>query len=314
MNFLRKLNEGDTIGVFSASSPATFTYAEEYENSKIYFQNKGFHICEGKLTGKYDHYRSGSIKERVEEFNSLVQNKNINCIMSSCGGWVSNSILPYIDYKSLLNNPKIVIGFSDITAILLGIYAMTGITTFYGLDFLSFGNVGLSDLRYEYFKNMFLDIPKIPYSCLLPSLQSDKWITARKGKSRGRLIGGNLNTITGIWGSKYMPEIREGDILFIEDTDKTASIVERSFSFLKLNNVFDKISGIILGKHNAFNDEGCGKMPHDILLEVLGDTDIPVLSEFDCSHTCPSIILPIGVQVELDATDKKVLICDKCLY
>lgn len=79
-------------------------------------------------------------------------------------------------------------------------------------------------------------------------------ITLRNGKARGRLIGGNLNTIEGIWGTEHMPGILDGDILFIEDVLKNPMIIERSFSLLKCSNVFEKISGLILGKYEQFDD------------------------------------------------------------
>lgn len=128
------------------------------------------------------------------------------------------------------------------------------------------------------------------------------------GRARGRVIGGNLNTMQGIWGSKYMPEIKNGDILFIEDCLKDAATIERSFSFLKVNGVFEKVSGIILGKHELFQDLNTGRKPYEILLEVLGDTKIPFMADFDCCHTHPMITLPIGCEIELDVTNKKVTI------
>lgn len=133
-------------------------------------------------------------------------------------------------------------------------------------------------------------------------------VTVYEGKVQGRLIGGNLNTMMGIWNTEYMPEIKEGDILFIEDSLKDCADVERSFSLLKLSGVFDKVSGIILGKHELFKDSNTGRKPYEILLEVLGDKKIPFLAEFDCCHTHPMITLPIGCKVELDATNKSVSI------
>ena len=128
-----------------------------------------------------------------------------------------------------------------------------------------------------------------------------------------KLLGvllGNLNTIQGIWGSPYMPHIQEGDILFIEDSSKDAATIERSFSLLKINGVFDKISGIILGKHEHFDDCGTNRKPFEILLEVLQNQRIPFLADFDCCHTHPMITMPIGVQVELDATNKTIHIVE----
>ena len=113
----------------------------------------------------------------------------------------------------------------------------------------------------------------------------NQWLTVFEGVARGRVIGGNLNTIEGIWGSKYMPAIKDGDILFIEDSLKDIATIERSFSLLKVNVVFEKISGIILGKHELFDDLQTGRRPYEVLLEVLGDRKLPFIADFDCCHT-----------------------------
>jgi len=126
--------------------------------------------------------------------------------------------------------------------------------------------------------------------------------------ARGRVIGGNLNTMQGFWGSEYMPVVENGDILFIEDSMQDAATLERSFSFLKVNGVFEKVSGIILGKHERFNDRKTGSKPYEILQEVLHGQELPFLADFDCSHTHPILTLPIGIEVELDATNKSVSI------
>lgn len=330
MNKMLRLKKGDTIGVFSPSSPITYVCPKRFERSKKYLEDKGFKILEGNLTGKHDFYRSGSIKERAEELNSLIRNPEVKCIMSTIGGMNSNSILPYIDYDAFKKNPKIIIGYSDVTAILLAIYAETGISTYYGPALVaSFGELPpFVDCTYKYFKDILIDEPKFPYVFETPKYWTDeyinwetqdrskekmdnKWITVYEGVTKGRVIGGNLNTMQGIWGSKYMPEIKEGDILFIEDSLKDAATIERSFSLLKLNGVFDRISGIILGKHELFDDQKTGRKPYEILLEVLGDKKLPFIADFDCCHTHPMITLPIGCEIELDATNKNIRILER---
>jgi muramoyltetrapeptide carboxypeptidase LdcA involved in peptidoglycan recycling len=107
--------------------------------------------------------------------------------------------------------------------------------------------------------------------------------------------------MNGFWGSPYMPKIQEGDILLIEDSMKEASQVEKNFSLLKVNGVFEQIGGILLGKHERFDDEGTGKRPIDILLEVLNGTKLPIIADFDCCHTHPMLTMPIGMQIRIDA-------------
>jgi muramoyltetrapeptide carboxypeptidase LdcA involved in peptidoglycan recycling len=249
--------------------------------------------------------------------------------MSTIGGMNSNSILPYIDYEAFAKNPKFVIGYSDVTAILLAIYAKTGVSTFYGPALVaSFGELPpFVNYTYNYFEgvllhgfinNFVLSKPPIWTDEYINWEEQDRskeqysneWITVNGGQAEGRLIGGNLNTMQGIWGSEYMPEIRYGDILFIEDSLKDAATIERSFSLLKLNGVFDKISGILLGKHELFNDLKTVRKPYEILLEVLGDRDLPIIADFDCCHTHPMLILPIGVRVSIDADKQEISILE----
>ncbi|MGL5694659.1 MAG: S66 family peptidase [Peptostreptococcaceae bacterium] len=329
MKKIFKLKTGDNIGIFSPSAPITAKAPNRFKRGIDYLESKGFKIVEGNLTRKSDFYRSGSIKERVEELNDLIRNPDVKCIMSTIGGMNSNSLLPYIDYEAFKNNPKPIIGYSDVSAILLGIYSKTGISTYYGPALVaSFGELEpFVDTTYKYFEDILINDINLPHMITNPKLWTDEFIdwesqdrgklgvenelvTVYKGKAEGRLIGGNLNTMIGIWNTEYMPEIKYGDILFIEDSLKDCATIERSFALLKISGVFEKISGIILGKHELFNDCGTGRKPYEILLEVLGDKKIPFLAEFDCCHTHPMITLPIGCYVELDATNKSVTIIE----
>ena len=322
-----KLKKGDKIGIFSPSTPITVYTPNRFERGVRYLEDKGFKIVRGSLTGKSDFYRSGSIKERARELNELIKDKDVKCIMSTIGGMNSNSILPYIDYEAYKNNPKPIIGYSDVTAILLGIYAKTGISTYYGPALVaSFGEFKpYVDLTYKYFEDILVNEINYPHEIKNPEFWTDEFIdwekqdreknqiknnliTVYEGKVQGRLIGGNLNTMMGIWNTEYMPEIKKGDILFIEDSLKDCATIERSFSLLKLSGVFDKVSGIILGKHEQFDDSKTNRKPYEILIEVLDDKKLPFLAEFDCCHTHPMITLPIGCEIELDATNKRVSI------
>jgi muramoyltetrapeptide carboxypeptidase LdcA involved in peptidoglycan recycling len=329
MLFPEKLKIGDTIGIFSPSSPATVTAKNRFARAKNYLQGKGFKIAEGSLTGKNDFYRSGSIQCRANELNELIRNPDVKCIMSVIGGQNSSSILPYIDYNTLAKNPKIIVGYSDVTAILLGIYSKIGLITFYGPALVaSFGEIGyFVNETFRYLSETLLQ-PNIPYLPNNPTFWSDEYIdwetqqtekqkiknkliTVNDGTTKGKLIVGNLNTILGIYGSEYMPKIENGDILVIEDSLKNASVIERLFSHLKLNGVFDKIGGLVLGKHEKFDDCKSGRKPYEIMMEVIGNTSIPILAEYDCCHTHPMITLPIGIQAELDATSQQITLLEK---
>lgn len=319
------LQKGDLIGIYTPSSPATVTARARFERAKAFLEEKGFVIVEGNLTGKSDGYRSGSPKERALELNELLRNPEIKMIMSTIGGTNSNSMLPYIDYEAFQKNPKIVVGYSDATAILLALYAKTNIPTYYGPALIpSFGEFEpLIKDTYRYFENYFMNGEDVPYEVPMPAFWSDEpvnwlekttektlyeneWVTGIEGVAEGRLIGGNVNAMYGFIGTEYFPTIEEGDVLLIEDTGKNAAVMEKNFAILKLHGIFEKVSGILLGKHEGYDDLGTGRKPLDVLLEQLDGSDVPVLAEFDTSHTHPMHPLAIGKRVRVDAGAKRV--------
>ncbi|MCP1600188.1 muramoyltetrapeptide carboxypeptidase LdcA involved in peptidoglycan recycling [Aeromonas caviae] len=327
------LNPGDTIGFFSPSSAATAWAPNRFARAKAYLAAQGFELKAGSQTGEQDHWRSGSIAARAAELNALIRDPQVRTIMSVIGGSNSNSLLPYLDFDALKRDPKIVIGYSDVTALLLGIHAQTGLVTFYGPALVaSFGE--LSPLVDETLTG-FLSVcmaggARLPHRLPTPTQWTEErldwehqtrakqcWpnrlISVGTGRVRGRLIGGNLNTLAGIWGSPYMPSIERGDILLLEDSLKTAETVERAFTHLKLCGVFDRIGALVLGKHELFDSQGSGRRPLDILLEVVGEPTFPILAEYDCAHTHPMLTLPLGIEAELDLDAQSLTLCESWL-
>jgi len=320
------LSQGDAIGYFSPSSPATAYAPKRYARARAYLQSKGFRLVSGSLSGLSDGYRSGTIEARADELNALLRNPDVRCVMSTIGGANSNSLLPYLDYDALARDPKIVIGYSDATAILLAIHQMTGLVTFYGPALVaSLGEMSpLVDQTYSGFESLLMGGASSPYRYEMPVSWTDEfipWETQTQAKSlrpnawsfhgtgcvTGRLMGGNLNTMWGIWGSPYMPEIRDGDVLLIEDSLKSIATVERLFAFLKVNGVFDRVSAVLLGKHELFDDMETGRRPIEVLREVLAGQPVPVVEGFDCCHTHPMLTVPIGCTVRVNFDEERVV-------
>jgi muramoyltetrapeptide carboxypeptidase len=319
------LKKEDTIAFFSPSAPGTVTALKRFERAKTFLESKGFNLIPGNLTGKKNGYRSGDAKQRADELNELISNPNIDCIISTIGGINSNSLIPYINYEAFKQNPKIIIGHSDVTSILLALYAKTGITTFYGPGLIhSFGEFSpFLDMTWTYFEDILLKNQTLPYTYKMPDYWTDdfinweektkdktrnknQWITLNKGQVEGKILGGTLNAMSTIIGTEYMPLVDKNTILFIEDTSKTAAYVERLFSLLKVHHYFENIGGIILGKHEHYDEQKTGKRPHDLLMEIAGGIDIPILGEFDCCHTHPCFTIPLGKKIRLDATNQTV--------
>jgi muramoyltetrapeptide carboxypeptidase len=335
------LNPGETIGFFSPSSAVTVWAPKRTERGIRFLESKGFKIQAGSLTGLQDGWRSGSAEARADEFNALLRDPEVRCVMSTIGGYNSNALLPFIDYDAFRRDPKPVIGYSDVTAILFALFAKTGIGTFYGPALAaSFGELPpLVEETWAGFSDIVMGQAERPYTYPRPAAWTDEfldwesqqrpketqanaWITLRPGRACGRLLAGNLNTLSGIWGTPYMPDLRPRDILLIEDSLLSAASIERSFTHLALAGVFDRLGGLILGKHELFDDQHSGRTAREILDEVLINhreasaeakafgafAGFPALAEFDCGHTHPMFTLPIGAELELDATDRRVVL------
>jgi muramoyltetrapeptide carboxypeptidase len=315
-----RLKRGDTIGIVTPSTPAPVLFKERYERGLTQLRSMGFTILEGKCSTSSQGYRSAPIKQRAEEINEFIRNKDVKAIISTIGGTNSNSLLPYIDFEGLRKHPKIFMGYSDVTALLLGIYAKTGMTTFYGPAVVpSFGEFPeMLPTGREYFENTVMDQQALPYTLEVPSewteemidwraqdrakkmIQNSGWNTLKKGIVRGKLVGGNLNTMSGILASDYFPPIKDA-ILFIEDSFKDMAVQERSLSMLKIAGILDSAAGLIVGKHEHFDDLNAPFSFEELLLEVLGDREMPILTNVDIGHTFPSHVFPIGIEAELDA-------------
>lgn len=313
------LRPDDAIGFFSPSSPATRFAPGRFARAQAFLQDKGFQLRAGTLTGQADYYRSGSIAARAAELNALIRDPAVRCIISTLGGSNSNALLPYLDYDTLRRDPKILIGYSDVTALLLGVYARTGLVTFYGPALVaSFGEFPpLVDETFASFHALLCGAAQPGYRYAMPARWTDEWLDWEsqprakttvanqwrfigQGRIEGRLIGGNLNTMAGIWGSGYMPAIEPGDILLLEDSLKSIDVVERAFAHLHLCGVFDRVGAVLLGKHEKFDDKGSGRTPLDVLLEVLNGRPLPIVAEVDFCHTHPMLTCPIGVPLAID--------------
>lgn len=331
--FMPYLRQGDTIGIFSPSNPITCDAPYAALKAEKYLTDKGFIVKKGKCYGKSESaYRSGTMRERANELNELIYDNDVKCIMAAAGGYVSDSILPYIDYEYLMEHPKIIVGLSDVTSVLLAVYEKCGFPVFYGPNYITSlaHNEYYSDFAFhsflnavnnrntytmnhpEFFTNENMNWYKsdkdFDEQIANEKLLSNKLITVKSGVAKGRLIGGNFDNFNLLYGTEYCPDIKDGDILFLEELGAEADFCERIFSSLYLKGIFDKIGGLILGKFKNYNDNESGKSHIDILFEIVKEPSFPVLADFDCGHTLPINTMPIGKQVILDAENKSVTV------
>ncbi len=313
-----QIRKGSVIGVFSPSYGIIHDAPEAAGRAEAFLRENGFAVRHGKLWGRKNAFRTGTPEERADEFNSLLYDPETDILMASVGGIVTNGMLPYIDCEFYAAHPKPVVGMSDVTALLMALYAGTGVPVYYGTNFVTsyarlspYRDIALKCLcdvlnfsdHYEYtFPELYSDAVIEWTEPLTEELQiPNRIVTLHGGKVRGRLIGGNLQVISNIWGTPFMPEIRQGDILFLEDTETDADLVECHLGQLKISGVFEKLGGLIIGKYRDYGDSETEMRCCDFVYDCIGRPDIPVLAECDFSHCAPMLTIPIGITAELDA-------------
>lgn len=322
-------NQKISIGIFSSSSDIGSKLQERVWRAKKILEDNNLIVNLGNLWDKSIGYTTALPKERAEEFNSLIDSNDV--LMSMIGGMNSSSILEYIDYGKIKQRKTKIVGYSDTTAILLAIYAKTGLPVYYGpallpsfdeQEYISDWNI--SSLNKYVIENSVGEIVNPPYwtqekldwfkhrdgyGVKVKQLSENQLYSVNDGIVSGRLIGGNLSTMVSIYGTEYMPEINKGDILFFEDSNKSIDECERNFAFLKNSKILDKVSAIIIGKCEGFNAMNSNETYESLFLKFL-DHKIPVLMNYDCSHCQPMNVLKIGSKIKLDTLEKKIYFLD----
>lgn len=320
------LMPGDTIGVFTPSSPANVRFREKYLHGVDQLRALGFRVIEGPLTAslKDEGYRSGSPQERAAEFMSLVQNPAVKAMISTIGGANSSSLISFLDFDAIRTNPKIICGYSDLTSLHLAILAYSGVSTFYGPAVMpSFGEwpTVLEETRDSFldavqrhrngsrkllppprWSNHFRDAGTDAWKVEPRQFQPNAgWRVLNKGTVRAPLIAANLNTLLTAAGTSYFPQL-DGVILMIEEMNASLEEEERDLRHLQLLGVFDRIAGLIVGKPEFYSSGGAPFGYDDLIVEIVGPRSYPIVSDFDCGHTVPMLTLAQMTMVSLDVS------------
>jgi muramoyltetrapeptide carboxypeptidase len=295
----KKLSKGDVIGIISpASSADDFT---KVESGVRYLEKLGYKVEVGKSVGKTHGYLAGDDNERVEDLHYMFRKKNVNAVICVRGGYGTPRLLDKIDYKIIKDNPKIFVGYSDITALQMAIMCNTGLVTFAGpmlaVDFAD----EVSRFTEEVFWAMITSNKKFGK---ISQPDDEKIFTLVKGSSKGRIIGGNLTMMTALMGTKYLPEFKE-KILLIEEVGEVPYRVDRMLNQLRLAKVFNHVKGVILGTFTDCNETDPSKKTlslGEVVADYFNKLKIPVIYNLKCGHVKDSITIPMGVMVKLNAS------------
>lgn len=285
----KALKPGDLIGVFSPSSYVDKTRIGE---AKEFIENKGFGVFLHPQYEKKFNQSAGTAPEKAQAFHDLLQNPDITAIIASGGGNRALHVLPLIDFDLVRQHPKIIMGFSDVTAILSAAHARTGLVTFHGPILGRIDKVAGFEATMDLLQG---GCPKLPMT---------QARVLRPGQASGPLIGGNLSLFHYLAGTPDAPAAN-GHILFLEDLREEINKIDRMLLHLKRTGFLDNVSGIICGAFSNLGDNGrpYGFTLEDLLLEHTDGLDIPIVLDAPFGHLDQLYTLPIGVSASLKASD-----------
>lgn len=297
----KALEYGDTIGLIA---PANYSGASATAMIND-LEARGFKVLLGDSFYQKWYNFGGSDETRANDINNMFKNKEVKAIFSVRGGYGSIRLLDKIDFEIIKKNPKIFVGYSDITTLLMAINQETDLITYHGpmsSNFTNFDDV----TRISFFDTIMNN--KNSYELTGYTGANLKVISS--GKAEGEIIGGNLSLIVASLGTKHEIDTK-GKILFIEEVGEHTYRIDRMFQQLKLAGKFNDANGIILGSFTKANQESSQDMT---LEEVFNDSfknlRKPVVSNFSSGHMRPFVTIPIGVKGKIDTDTLKIEIID----
>ena len=293
----KRLKQGDTIGLVSPAS--RLPKKKQYDKIIRQVKDLGYNVKVGDHARRRYGYLAGEDEQRAEDLNAMFADDSVDAILPFRGGWGCNRILPLLDYETIRKNPKILVGFSDITSLLNAIYTKTGLITFHG----PVGKVDWTDYTIQHFRKSLGS--QDPYTLEIPPADlckdCNKLSVITPGTASGRLLGGNLSVLTAMLGSEYVPDW-EGNILFLEDVGEDVYRIDRMLTQLKLNGVFEKISGFVFGQCTSCDRANSYSLTlKQVFEDHLKPFDIPAFSGAMFGHISKMITLPVGIPAEMDA-------------
>ena len=302
-----RLQRGDEVRVVSPAVSLGFIPEDQKSMARERLEGLGLRLSFSTNAELMDRFDSSPVEARVSDLHEAFADSGVRGILTTLGGYNSNGLLGYLDYDLIRANPKIFCGFSDITALATAIHARTGLVTYSGPHFTTFGMKRGIDYTIEYFERCLMCDE--PFEVLPADHWSDDlWYKDQdnryfvpnpgyevmcEGEAEGKLLGGNLRTLCPLFGTPYMPNL-EGSILLLEDDEETDPVhFDRTLQSLIHQPGFEGVRGIVFGKFQRASD-----MDQDTLTAIVESRPeldgLPVVASANFGHTTPQFTFPIG--------------------
>ncbi|MCF6192775.1 MAG: LD-carboxypeptidase [Kangiellaceae bacterium] len=302
----KRLQLGDRIGIVN---PAYWLDSEKQARAVKAFEKLGYELVLGKSTELKEHRFAGTPQQRADDLMAMFADDSIDAIICARGGYGGNRVLPLLDYGIIQANPKIFVGYSDITGYLCSISQQSNLITFHGPMLSTFGKETI-----DYNIETLIQVLSGEDNLKLRSPKNCQARTLKPGIVRGPLWGGNLCLLVERLATDGQLNT-EGCILFLEEIGEELYAFERQFLHLKNSGSLDAIKGLIIGEMVDITDNhetSFGKSINEIVLDICEGLDIPIITNFPCGHGDYQTTLPVSHSVELhaDKNDPYILILD----
>jgi len=311
-----KLGRGDEIRVVSPATSLAFIPEEQQRIARERWERLGLRCSFSKNAEVLDRFDSSPVEARVADLHEAFADPGVKGMVTTLGGYNSNGLLSYLDYDLIGANPKVLCGFSDITALATAIYVKTGLVTYSGPHFSTFGMRRGLEYTIEYFERCVMReepfaVPPADHWSDDPWYQDQEdrdlapnsgYEVIHQGEAEGRLLGGNLGTLSLLFGTSYMPDL-EGSVLLLEDDEEVLPVhFDRLLQSLIHQPGFGGVRGIVLGRFQRASEMDPGTL--NAIVESKRElAGMPVVANASFGHTTPQFTFPIGGHGGLRADD-----------
>jgi len=299
----KRLSKGDTIGIIA---PAGSPKPERLKKSIRYLNRLGFKTIVFPQVKSKLGYLAGDDRSRAAAVNDAFSDKRIDAVFCARGGYGSLRILPLIDFEIIRSNPKIFVGYSDITVLLVSIYKEARQTTFHGpMPAVEFGR-RIRPYTADYFLESLMST-KAAGEIKRPRGYRVERING--GNARGRIVGGNLCLMNRLIGTGFLPSFKN-KIVFFEDTEEEAYRIDGYLAQLLQATDFAEAAGFIIGEFTRTESRfgsSAGWTVRKVIYEYISGLNKPAIFGFPCGHGNEKITIPLGIKAVLDADNKRVI-------
>jgi muramoyltetrapeptide carboxypeptidase len=282
----QRLRKGDRIGVISPAGPVS---KQELQPGLSFLESCGFSVYVAPHVYDIRDYLAGEDHDRLDDFHSVIMDPEISAVICARGGYGCMRLLQNIDYNLIKEYPKILVGYSDVTALILAVYFKSGVVTYHGPMIREYIHGKEANL-----KNLLGFLSSKGGGSI--RIQGE---VLRNGSAEGPLLGGNLSLICHLIGTSFLPPL-EGSVLFLEDNGELPYRLDRMLTHLAMSGVLENLAGLIFGDF-----EKCGEISevNKLLKEFSSRCDFPVVKGLNVGHGPVNIPFPIGVRAALDTSE-----------